>query len=171
MEQCEWSNMVPYLKKASAVAASLQTKFYRLFNALVKGETGSTSVLNQQSLLLDVLSLLFGQYGESSLSFRASGAESQSIEAVMQHLEIRYADRVTLNDLATLVNLNPHYLIHSFHQQVAGVGDRRTGALRHPWEGDGDGISGEKLTGTGSDVPGDRPLELRFWALALPFGD
>ncbi|MEM9215578.1 MAG: AraC family transcriptional regulator [Cyanobacteria bacterium P01_F01_bin.150] len=118
MEQCEWPNALPYFKSVSAVDASLQTKFYRLFKVLVNDGAGAMSVLAQQSLLLDVLSHLFGRYGEASIPLRSPGAESQAVTTVRQYLEIHYGDRITLNELATLVNLNPHYLIRCFRQQV-----------------------------------------------------
>lgn len=118
MEQCEWHHVIPYFKTASVVDACLKTKFYRLFNVLVNELTIPTSELTQQTLLLEVLSHLFGQHGEASMPLRSPGAESQSIKAVRQYLEVHYADRVTLDKLAALVNLNPHYLIRCFRQQV-----------------------------------------------------
>ena len=118
MEQCEWPDTVPYFKTSIVIDSSLQTKFYRLFKALVNTRAVPASALTQQSLLLDVLGHLFGQYGESSLPRRSPGAESQSVKAVRQYLEVHYADRVTLDELAALVNLNPYYLIRCFRQQV-----------------------------------------------------
>ncbi|MDB9529424.1 AraC family transcriptional regulator [Oscillatoria sp. CS-180] len=115
LAQLEWSQSgLPYFKAAIGVDQQLRSRFYTLFNAL----TQPTSVLMQQSLLLELLSDLFCRYSDTAFEPRALKPESKAIAVVRSYLAAHYAEPISLDALAALVSLNPHYLVRCFHKQV-----------------------------------------------------
>ena len=105
---------LPYFKEAIVWDPALRSRFYELFQAL----TAPPSPLQQQSLLLELLAQIFLRGDTSWVDFHIPGAESKAVAVVRAYLEAHYAERVTLDELAQLVNLSPYYLIRSFRQQV-----------------------------------------------------
>ncbi|MEA5466639.1 AraC family transcriptional regulator [Leptothoe sp. PORK10 BA2] len=105
---------IPYFKAPILKEPSLKPIFYGLFDCLKT----PTSQLQQQSLLLGLLSKLFQLNAENSFSIRAAQPESTAVALVRTYLEAHYTDNVSLNELAQLVNLSPYYLIRCFRQQV-----------------------------------------------------
>ena len=105
---------IPYFKETIVWEPELRSRFYALFQAL----TSPPSPLQQQSLLLELLAQIFLRCDSSWVDFKTPGAESKAVAIVRAYLEAHYAERVTLDELAQLVNLNPYYLIRCFRQQV-----------------------------------------------------
>ncbi|MBD2068635.1 AraC family transcriptional regulator [Leptolyngbya sp. FACHB-671] len=115
LEQIEWQGQgLPYFVAPVVGDQSLQSTFRQLFDVL---ET-PTSLLEQQSLLLEFFTQLFAKHAEPHYSPRLPKSETQAIAQVRTYLEAHYSQAITIERLATLVGLNPDYLIRSFHQQV-----------------------------------------------------
>lgn len=113
--QLDWPwQSTPYFQAPVLGAPTLQPIFYELFYGL----TTPTTQLKQQSLLLDLLSGLFELNAEKSVEARLPKPESKAVSKVRAYLEARYADNVSLDELAQLVNLSPYYLIRCFRRQV-----------------------------------------------------
>lgn len=117
LPQLAWSKrQSPYFKVPAASNTSLRTLFYELFAALA--DTAPIARLTQQSLLLEFLTALFAHYSETNVEIKSPQSESKAVAQIRLYLESHYAEAIALNDLARLVNLNPHYLIRCFRQQV-----------------------------------------------------
>ena len=113
--QLDWPGQrIPSFVAPVFSAPTLQPIFYELFYGL----TTPTTRLKQQSLLLDLLSSLFKLNTEQSVEARLPKPESKAVSKVRGYLKARYADNVSLDELAQLVNLSPYYLIRCFRQQV-----------------------------------------------------
>lgn len=115
LAQLEWSRPgLPYFLKPIVWDPSLQISFGQLFHALY----ASSSPLEQQTLLLHMLSQLFTRHAEPRYSPRSPKRETTAIAQVRAYLEAHYAEPVSIEALAHLVGLSPYYLVRSFHQQV-----------------------------------------------------
>ena len=113
--QTEWSGEKrPHLQGLSIRDESLRLLFNRLFLAIDE----PTSLLKQQSLLLEFLSTLFLRYGEFGSITSASRNESKAVAIVRSYIEAHYVDNISIETLSNLVGLSPYYLIRSFRQQV-----------------------------------------------------
>ncbi|EKU99809.1 DNA-binding domain-containing protein, AraC-type [Leptolyngbya sp. PCC 7375] len=113
--ELDWPGQsIPYFKEPILEKSSLQPIFYGLFRCL----TIPSSQLKQQSLLLELLSKLFQLNAENPFIVRPVKPESKAVAHVRTYLEAHYADNVSLDELAQLVNLSPYYLIRCFRQQV-----------------------------------------------------
>ncbi|WP_088890288.1 AraC family transcriptional regulator [Leptolyngbya ohadii] len=104
----------PYFKVPVAQNQILARKFYELLHAL----EFSKDQLNQQCLLVDVLSLLIIQCGGGKYRSIQSNQEHQAIGLIKQYLYEQYNTNISLEQLAALTNLNRSYLIRIFRRTV-----------------------------------------------------
>ena len=112
----EWSGQgIPYFQAPVIWRPELRPLFYRLFKVL---NHPPSAPLTQQTLLLEFLVQLFTVHTEQGLALRPVQSESRAVAQVRDYLEAHYAELVTIDHLATLVNLSPYYLIRCFRQQV-----------------------------------------------------
>lgn len=115
LAQLEWPRSgLPYFVEPVTWAPDLQPLFHQLFDAL----NTPNGLLRQQSLLLDLLSLLFQHYAEHQVALRPLKSESKAMQQARTYLEAHYAENISIDALAQQVNLSPYYLIRSFRQQV-----------------------------------------------------
>ncbi len=112
LAQMEWRGSIPCFGDPVVRDSSLRSLFYQLFRALDSGPR-----LAQQSLLLEFLSRLFHRYAVPC-PLEPPKPESKAVATARAYLEAHYADDVSIDELARLVHLSPHYLIRSFHRQV-----------------------------------------------------
>jgi AraC-like DNA-binding protein len=77
-----------------------------------------TSKLEQDSKLLWTLTQLLTRYAENRPTVKSVGRESQSVQRVRDYLEAHYTENVSLEQLATVANFSPFYLLRTFHKQV-----------------------------------------------------
>lgn len=113
--QIEWQgSALPYFLEPVVWNRSLQAAFRQLFYAL----ENRVPLLEQQSLMLGVLSQLFANHAEPRYSPRLLKPETQAIAQVRAYLETHYAEEIAIETLSQLVGLHPAYLIRSFHQQI-----------------------------------------------------
>lgn len=111
----DWSGTaLPCFRSPILREPTLRPQFYRLFHALAN----STSPLQQQSLLLDLLASLWRCQVSPQFPVRYPQSESRAVGLVREYLETHYQDKVAIADLAQLTNLSPYYLIRCFRQQV-----------------------------------------------------
>ncbi len=78
----------------------------------------SDSTLERQSSLLWALAQLIARHADDRPVPRLMHAEQKSVDRVRDYLEERYAENVTLDDLARFVNLSPYHLLRLFRQQT-----------------------------------------------------
>ena len=67
---------------------------------------------------LAFLASLVGRYGSERLQLPAIGAEPRAVALAQAYLEERYAERVTLADLAAHVGLSPYHLLRVFRHTI-----------------------------------------------------
>ncbi|MEM9447355.1 MAG: AraC family transcriptional regulator [Cyanobacteria bacterium P01_E01_bin.6] len=115
LEHLEWRGSgVPHFKQMIFWQPSLRHIFYGLFQALAE----PTSQLHQQSLLLALISPLLQLNADQSFHIRSPKPESSAVARVRTYLEEHCCDNVSIDELSTLSNLSPYYLIRCFRQQV-----------------------------------------------------
>lgn len=115
LAQLEWQGRgLPYFLEPVAWDKSLQLSFHKLFQALNE----PTPQLEQQSLMLGVLSQFFVRHTEPHYHLRPAKPETKAVTLIRAYLEAHYAQNVSINALAELVGLSPYYLIRSFRRQV-----------------------------------------------------
>ncbi|MGB3788093.1 MAG: AraC family transcriptional regulator [Phormidesmis sp.] len=99
-----------------------QRLFRRLFAALERSAgllaERSENLLEQQSLLLCFFSRFFAKHTRLPDICDGKRAETQSIMKVRAYIGAHCTDNFSIRDLASLVNLNPYYLIRCFREQV-----------------------------------------------------
>ncbi len=107
--------------------ASSRRLFERLFSVLEKSDSErseglpakqSESLLEQQSLLLHFFSHFFTKHTQLPDICDRKRIETRSIAQVRAYIEAHCIDNFSIQDLASLVNLNPYYLVRCFSQQV-----------------------------------------------------
>jgi AraC-like DNA-binding protein len=115
LTQLEWPrSRLPYFVEPVTWAPHLTPLFHQLFDAL----NTPNGLLRQQSLLLELLSLLFQHYAESPVVLKSPKPETKAIQQARTYLEAHFAENISIKALAQHVNLSPYYLIRSFRQQV-----------------------------------------------------
>ncbi|MEL6606195.1 MAG: AraC family transcriptional regulator [Cyanobacteria bacterium J06614_10] len=113
---------LPHFPNIVVKNPSLKPKFYQLFQALSQ----PASQLKRDSLLLQFLASLFEQEAQfpTQLSLTRSPShtpiakESTAISTLRNYLQTHCTKDISIDQLAQQVNLNPHYLIRCFRQQV-----------------------------------------------------
>ena len=114
LAQLGWAEQLPHFPNIVVNDSSLRTHYCHLFQALSK----SPSQLTQQSLLLQFLSQLFSRHAQLRAQQSSVKSESKAVSLVRDYLEAHCTEDISVDDLAELTGLNPHYLIRCFRQQV-----------------------------------------------------
>jgi AraC-like DNA-binding protein len=86
------------------------TQFIRVHQAIEQ----STSVLEQQTLTLDLLAQLILRYSENPPHLDKLGIEIQPVHHVRDYIEEHSDEEISLEELARVANLSPFYLNRSF---------------------------------------------------------
>ncbi|EDX83539.1 AraC-like ligand binding domain protein [Synechococcus sp. PCC 7335] len=94
---------------------SLQQAFQRAFCSLIDVSAGT---LAQQTTLLHFLAQLLSRHLRPPAVNHPARREYQAIQQVRAYLEAHCAEAITVEELGSLVHLNPYYLIRCFHKQV-----------------------------------------------------
>lgn len=74
--------------------------------------------LYQQSLLLQLLTLLTSFAGSTSLSYRASASSNPQIRNVLSYINQHLTDPLSIDEIASACFLNRSYLMHLFHRET-----------------------------------------------------
>jgi AraC-like DNA-binding protein len=76
------------------------------------------SLLECESQLMHFLVTLVTFYADSCQSAQPTVRESQSVKRVREYLDAHYAEKILLDDLATVANLSKFYLLRAFNLEV-----------------------------------------------------
>jgi AraC-like DNA-binding protein len=86
--------------------------------ALHKALETAAPTLEQESRFLWTLGHLILRHADSRLPVKAIHAERHEVKRIRRYLDEHFAEDVTLEQLATLVNWSPFYLLRVFRQEV-----------------------------------------------------
>ncbi|HEX8032211.1 MAG TPA: AraC family transcriptional regulator [Ktedonobacterales bacterium] len=76
------------------------------------------SPLERQTRWLSLLTTLVMRYGADRVALPLAGAEPRAVAEVRAYLEERYAERITLNQLAAQTSLSPFHLVRVFRRAM-----------------------------------------------------
>lgn len=76
------------------------------------------SLLEQESIYLSAMSLLFKQLENLHSSLKPIGREPRYIETARDYLRSNFAENVSLSELARLTNLSPFHLLRTFRTRM-----------------------------------------------------
>ena len=79
---------------------------------------GSISALERQSYFNATMADLIVRHADSRPTLPSVRMENQAIEQAKAYLEAHYADNISLDQLARLVNLSPYYLTRTFRELI-----------------------------------------------------
>lgn len=103
---------LPYFREALVTDNDLFQQMCYLLQRLEQ----STSQLERDSLLLETLSILIGQYKERRILPPTVGQELGAIAQLKAYFEAHYDQDISLQTLVTLTGLSRSYLIRLFRQ-------------------------------------------------------
>ncbi|NJL40692.1 MAG: AraC family transcriptional regulator [Leptolyngbyaceae cyanobacterium SM1_4_3] len=107
-------NKTPFFSELTLHDRRLVQLFLKLHFALER----TNSLLECESRLLNFLVVLVASYADICQAVRLNGQESQSVRQVREYIEAHYAEKVLLEDLATLANLSKFHLLRAFSLEV-----------------------------------------------------
>ncbi len=105
---------LPFIPTPILVDQSLISAFLNLHQIL----DGAASQLEQESLLLSTLIQLVQRYAEAPPKIRSYKAAHQAVQRVREHLHDRYAENVSLSELAEVAQLSAFHLCRIFTREV-----------------------------------------------------
>lgn len=92
----------------------LAARLSRVFASLAE----SSSLLQNESLLLSVVARLVTHHLERGHVLRKAGREPAAVLRVQEWLDANSEQNVSIHALADLAKLSPHYLVRAFHRHV-----------------------------------------------------
>ena len=92
----------------------LATRLARAFASLMQ----SSSLLQNESLLLSVVARLITDHFVTGHALRDAGREQAAVLRVKDWLDANSEQNVSIHSLAGLAGLSPFYLVRAFHRQV-----------------------------------------------------
>jgi AraC-like DNA-binding protein len=93
---------------------ALATRLARVFATL----TESSSLLQNESLLLSVVARLITHHLVPGHPLRDAGREPAAVRRVKDWLDANSEQNVSIHSLAGLASLSPYYLVRAFHRRV-----------------------------------------------------
>ncbi|QBD79858.1 AraC family transcriptional regulator [Ktedonosporobacter rubrisoli] len=90
----------------------------RAMSEFVANSQAPISRLQRKEVLLQILAPLLLNHAEGAGRSPVQNWEHPSIKHVKEHLQVHYAEEVTLQDLASVANLSPFHLSRVFSQTV-----------------------------------------------------
>lgn len=106
---------LPFFQSGVIVDARLAQRLRQVHQRL---ENPHTPPLEQQTLLLDVLTRLILRHADTPLAFYKLGREPEAVRLVKSYLESCPAEAISLEQLACLTNLSRYHLVRVFHRAV-----------------------------------------------------
>lgn len=92
----------------------LADRLARIFSSL----EATSSLLENESLLLAVVARLVTDHVVPSRTIAAPGREHVAIRRIQEWLDAHYEENVSISALAKLAGLSPYYLVRAFHKRV-----------------------------------------------------
>ncbi|MBZ0295881.1 MAG: AraC family transcriptional regulator [Anaerolineae bacterium] len=105
---------LPYFTDVRVDHPQATANVVALHQALVEG----ASPLEYEARLVQTLALLVRQYAGVVSAREQAGHERKAIQLVRRYIEERFAEGISLQDLADRVALSPYYLLRVFHDEV-----------------------------------------------------
>lgn len=109
------ARQLPFFQSGVIADVSLARQLRRLHLCL---EATDTPLLEQETLLFDVLAQLISRHADDSPPLSQSGREPQAVTQVKRYLESHYAEDVSLNELSELTQLSRYHLVRVFAEAV-----------------------------------------------------
>lgn len=109
----------PYFKDAVVQNKVLAEKIFSLHAILERCPrlaSQSPDSLEKQSLLLEVFSAILYHYANVAVPSVRLGKEHQAVHLIKEYLHDNFSDRISLEELVQITNLNRFYLIRVFRQ-------------------------------------------------------
>lgn len=105
---------IPFFSQPVIHDPQLFTEVQQMHSAL----ENKTSTLEHESRFLWALAQLITRHADSCLSLKPIKPERLEVQRIKHYIHERYAEDIKLDDLATLVNWNPFYLLRVFRREV-----------------------------------------------------
>jgi AraC-like DNA-binding protein len=86
--------------------------------SLHRALASSLSPLERESRFLHTFAHLITHYAELRSPKQVAGKERHEVQKVQQYIDAYYMQRVTLTELAQLVNWSPYYLLRVFEKEI-----------------------------------------------------
>ena len=113
-ELTEHRSPVPYFATPVIHDKKLNRQLINLHQTL----ENSPSALERESRFLWGLAQLIHAHATECPSVKGIGKEHQAVQIIQDYLQSQYADNISLNELANLVNLKPLRLLRAFRKQI-----------------------------------------------------
>jgi len=115
LDSVDWQGPLDVRFKSPLVADTvLAGRLARVFESL----TESSSLLQNESLLLSVVARLITDHLVPGHALRDAGREHAAVAQAKEWLDANSQENVSIHSLASLVGLSPYYLVRAFHQHV-----------------------------------------------------
>ncbi len=115
LESLDWQRPSDVRFKSPLVSDTvLATRLASVFASL----TESSSLLQNESLLLSVVARLITDHVVPGRALRDTGREHAAVAQVKAWLENNSEQNVSIHSLASLAGLSPYYLVRAFHKHV-----------------------------------------------------
>jgi AraC-like DNA-binding protein len=115
LQSIEWRGPLDVSFKSSLVRDPvLAARLARVFASM----TESSSLLQNDSLLLSVVARLITDHFAHGHALRAAGRGSSAIARAKEWLDANSEQNVSVRSLADLAGVSPYYLVRAFHRQV-----------------------------------------------------
>lgn len=106
---------VPFIQDTIINDPPLAAMLLRLHKSL---EDESTSLLERQSRLLMAFAQLVVRHGDDAQPLPEVGKEDDPIQEVRNYLDDHFRENISLEQLSSIANLSPFYLVRVFSKQV-----------------------------------------------------
>ena len=81
-------------------------------------EEGGMPGLQQESLLLLLLTKLISRHSQEPIALPPAGRENQAVRLAQDYIESEYQRNITLKELATLCHISPFHLLRVFKNSI-----------------------------------------------------
>ena len=106
---------LPFFAPGVIIDNELAKQIRKLHMAM---EENRIPLMERESRLLKILGLFIHKYSDRRLTLREPGQENGAVKQVREYIEAKYAENVSLQELASLCNLSPYHLIRVFEKSV-----------------------------------------------------
>ncbi len=113
-EMLHWERPLPHFSSRTFFDPSLS----RAVHDLARGSQAPASRLQREETLLHLFAPLLHVHAEEAGALPRLGWEHPAVKRAKEYLQAHYAQEVSLQELAGMVNLSPFHLAHVFRQVV-----------------------------------------------------
>ena len=106
---------IPYFK-ACVIQDTYLANFIRNLHLLL--ENANVPLVEQESLLLAMLTEFISRYAEERYSVNRVGQETKVVNLAREYIEDTYTKNLSIKELSAICNLSPYHLIRVFHKCI-----------------------------------------------------